>query len=171
MPAVSDSSPLILFARIGALDLLHALFGEIFIARAVRAEIVAEGSERPGAAEIVAAPWITPVALTHSDDSGVLMRELGAGEAESVMLAEQLGGRMPLLIDDLKGRRLARARGLPLLGSAGVGVLAKERGAIPLLRPLLDRLRAAGLYLGDAAYREALAAAGELPKGSEESPS
>jgi predicted nucleic acid-binding protein len=39
--------------------------------------------------------------------------------------------------------------------------VAKRRGIVPIVRPLLDELRSAGLRLDDAAYRVVLVAAGE----------
>ena len=61
----------------------------------------------------------------------------------------------------LAGRQLARERGLRIFGSAGVLIEAKSLGRIERMRPILDELLAAGLWLSDAAYRELLALAGE----------
>ena len=52
MPAVSDSSPLILYARIGRLDLLADTYGEIAVPPAVWAEVVTEGANRSGESEL-----------------------------------------------------------------------------------------------------------------------
>ncbi|MGH2370442.1 MAG: DUF3368 domain-containing protein [Chloroflexota bacterium] len=161
MPVVSNSSPLILYAKIGRLDLLRQAFRRVLIPTAVRDEVLADGEGRPGTAEIAAAPWIELRVLATPGTAQALMDELDRGEAEAIALALELGTQFPLLIDDRKARRSARARGVSVFGSAGVLVRAKHDGAISLVRPILNELRAAGLFLTDTVYDEALALAGE----------
>jgi predicted nucleic acid-binding protein len=158
---VSDSSPLILYSRIHRLDLLQAVFRDVLVPPAVYAEVVAAGSNRPGAAEVQAAAWIQLRPLANPRSVSALLPRLDDGEAEAIVLAMELGGGVPLLLDDLAGRRLARDRGLRVLGSAGMLVEAKTAGLIVQVRPVLDELRTAGLWLGDTAYRELLALARE----------
>jgi predicted nucleic acid-binding protein len=55
---VSDASALIDLARIGELDLLRRLYGELLIPEAVWQEVVIEGAGQPGAEEVRAASWI-----------------------------------------------------------------------------------------------------------------
>jgi predicted nucleic acid-binding protein len=66
-------------------------------------------------------------------------------------------------MDELKGRRLARRLGIPLTGTLGVLLLAKEKGLLPALAPVLDQLQECGLYLSPPLVAEALALAGESP--------
>jgi predicted nucleic acid-binding protein len=164
--AVSNSSPLILYAKIGRLDLLRAVFTEIVIPPAVYQEVVTDGSGLPGAAEIRAGlrtGWIVSAPLSPSGErerAVALRAGLDGGEAEAIALA-LAAGVSPVLLDDRDARRFARQRGVRVIGSAGVLLLAKGRGLIPLVRPLLDELLAAGLYLSGFTYREVLARAGE----------
>ena len=58
MIVVSNASPLISLAKIGGLNLLRDLFGEVSIAAQVHHEIVGGGVDRPGAAAIQSANWI-----------------------------------------------------------------------------------------------------------------
>lgn len=58
MNVVSDASPLINLARIGELDLLHRLYGDLLIPDAVWREVVIKGAGQPGAEEVRAASWI-----------------------------------------------------------------------------------------------------------------
>jgi predicted nucleic acid-binding protein len=55
MSVVSNASPLINLARIGQLNLLPRLYGELAIPDAVWREVVLEGTGQPGAEEIEAA--------------------------------------------------------------------------------------------------------------------
>jgi len=75
-------------------------------------------------------------------------------------LAEERGARL-VIIDERKGRRYANRLGILLTGTLGVLLLAKERGLIALLAPLLDELHNAGLYLDPALVDQVLVLAGE----------
>lgn len=160
MPAVSDSSPLILYARIGQLGLLHALFDEVVVPPAVWWEVVTEGAGRYGATELPRSAWIRLVPLPPT---GLLssVRLLDRGEAEAITLSVALSLDGPVILDDRRARRIALDLGLRVVGSAGLLNLAKQVGVTPTVRPLLDELRAAGLYLSDAAADRFLDAAGE----------
>lgn len=127
---------------------------------AVEAEVVAAAAERPGGEEVTAAAWIKLVELRQPADADALTPRLQRGEAEAVVLAGEIGG-VALVIDDADGRRIAGQRAIPVVGSAGILVLAKRAGLIVEVRPLLDALLGAGLYLDDAIYRLVLSSAGE----------
>ena len=159
--AVSNSSPLILFARIGRLDLIQQLFGEILIPPEVYEEVTVRGRGLPGAAAVSSASWIHSRAVANQAVLATLAAEADRGESETIALALEVSGRVAVLLDDRQGRRLARERGLRVIGSAGILVLAKGRGLLPEVRPVLDALRAAGLRLGEGAYQRALAVANE----------
>ena len=62
------------------------------------------------------------------------------GEAEAITLALETDA--PLLIDDLKGRRVARRMSVKIIGSLGVLALAKNRGLIGSVKPYVERLLA-----------------------------
>ncbi len=162
MAVVSNSSVLILYSRLGRLDLLRELFGEIFIPQAVQDEVVTRGGDRPGA-ELVHMPWIRVQPLRSQERAEALLTELDLGEAEVIAIAEELDGQVLVLLDDRRGRRLAAEKGFQVLGTAGVLVLAKERGLISQVHPILDELLSAGLFLSDVAYHEVLAVASESP--------
>jgi len=69
---------------------------------------------------------------------------------------------VPIILDDLPARRTAARLGLSVTGTAGVLVLAKQEGLVREFKPLLRELRAAGLYLSDAAADRFLDLADEL---------
>lgn len=64
-------------------------------------------------------------------------------------------------MDDLAARHVARAMGLPVIGTLVVLLHAKEAGYIPQIKPLLDKLRERGLYLTETLYASILTSAGE----------
>lgn len=156
-PIIADSGPLIALARIGQLDVLPLLFQVIRIPDAVMKEVtrgVAEG--RPGALEIRAASWIEVVHVPAVVTAGYELL-VDAGEAAAIALAKSEGGL--LLMDDDRGRKLAFRLGLAVKGTLGILILAKRRGHIEKIRPLLDSLVANGIRLSnkllEATLREA----------------
>jgi uncharacterized protein len=161
MTTVGDSSPLILYARIGRFELLHDIFTEVVVPPAVWDEVVTAGKGRPGAIDVASAPWIRR--NTDMDESVVqaLLAEVGLGEAQAIAVTLRLSEPKTLLLDDRKARRIAKGYGLDVTGSAGALGFAKTKGLISEVRPLLDQLRSAGLYLSDKAARVLLVGAGE----------
>jgi predicted nucleic acid-binding protein len=79
-----------------------------------------------------------------------------AGEAAAIALAKAEGGL--LLMDDNRGRRLALRLGLAVKGTLGILVLAKRRGHIERVRPVLEMLLSHGIRISqrliDATLRE-----------------
>ena len=160
MPAVSNSSPLILLSVINQLDLLHRLYGEVGVPPAVWQEVVEAGRGRAGATEIARLGWVRRQELPGGSLRPSLAG-LDRGEAEAIALADALPRDTALVLDDLPARRMAAGLGLSVTGTGGVLVLAKQEGLIAEVRPLLVALRAAGLYLSNAAARRLLDLAAE----------
>jgi predicted nucleic acid-binding protein len=85
---------------------------------------------------------------------------LGDGESSVLAWAYQYPGT-EVIVDDLAARRCAAALGLPVRGTLGLVLIAKQRGAITAARPVLERLRQSGMYLSDSVLNQALALVGE----------
>ncbi len=155
---VADSGPLIALGRLDALHLLPALFSEIQVTATVLVECSARqefvDAQRIGRA--VQAGWLKPCA-DHFEGSG---GRLDPGEASAIARALEIDAG--LLLDDRAAVVYARALGLKVLGTMGLLVLAKRRGLVERVAPLIAQLQAGGHYLGEAAVQAALRAAGEI---------
>lgn len=161
MIVVSNTSPIINLAAIGACDLLRQRYSTINIPPAVAYEIVVRGHGQPGAAEVPAAPWIVvhPVGSTAAVVQANPL--LNPGEAEAIALAVAMPADL-LLIDERQGRHTAAALGVPITGVLGILLDAKQRGLIPALRPMLDALRQqAGFWIRDDLYHQVVQMSGE----------
>lgn len=64
-------------------------------------------------------------------------------------------------MDDLLARRCAEALNIPVRGTLGLVLVAKQRGRIPSARAALMQLRTGGMYLSDRVMNEALKLVGE----------
>ena len=162
--AVSDSSTLIHLSTIGRLDLLREFYSAVHIPPSVWREVVLEGGERPGAAEVRRAreeEWITVASPTNTALVHVLGRELDEGESQAIALAVEMQPAV-LLLDETDARRMARTFQVPISGAVGTLIRARLEGKIPSLRVELDCLRdPGGFWLSNAVYAEALKAVGE----------
>ena len=81
--------------------------------------------------------------------------DLGTGESAVIATALHFDGARPVL-DDLAGRKCARAFGLRVIGTVGLVVAAHRRGKIADARQTLLDLRVAGMWLSDSVIEQAL---------------
>ena len=161
MIVVSNTTPLIGLAVIQRFDLLSQLFGKIYIAQAVYDEAVIAGREAGGAKhEVSTAPWIEMVKVRDHLAVEVLLDELDLGEAETIILAREIGADW-VLMDEKKGRRKLSELGLNKIGTAGLLLKAKQVGLLPLIRPDLELLRQRGFSLSQVVVDAVLHEAGE----------
>jgi len=129
---VSDSSPLMALLNIGQLCLLEKLFTHIIIPPMVAEEI--------GRGENDESPWfvlrqsgfIQDRNLQTDPRLAILLLQIDPGESEAILLADQL--KLPLLIDDRAGRRMAREMGLKITGLVGVLEALKRKGMISAIQ-------------------------------------
>jgi predicted nucleic acid-binding protein len=157
-PAV-NASPLIFLARANLLDLLRLAGPEIVVTASVADELLREGPEDPAARALRTTPWITIVDPPPTP-AVVQAWDLGAGESSVIAWAMEHPGTVAIL-DDLPARRCAAALHVPVRGTLGLILLAKQRGRVHAARPVLEAMRASGMYLSDAVLEQALALVGE----------
>ena len=84
------------------------------------------------------------------------------GETAAILLAESLHADA-LLIDERRGRGVAAARGLAVLGTLGILAGARRLGRLERAAPVIAALRADGFWLSDALVAEFLSRLGEPP--------
>ena len=159
---VADTGPLIALARVGRLDLLRRLYLDALVPPAVHTELALD-SDRPGAKVLAKAfdsGWIKAQRVIDTVAVSELTQLLDPGESEAIILAEQENARF-LLIDDARGRRVARERGVSVVGVAGVLLGAKSQGAITAVSPVLEDLSRAGYRLSPGLVAAVLERAGE----------
>ena len=127
--AVADTSPLHYLLLIEHLDLLPRLFGAIAIPEAVRAEMLAPGAPVSLRQWMAQPPtWLSVQAVTVPDDT---LSSLDPGERAAIVLAETLPADL-LIIDERLGRRAARDRDIPIIGTIGILDDAAAQGWIDL---------------------------------------
>ncbi len=121
MIVVADSSPFVILTKLGCFDFLNRVFPRVCISTEVHHEVVIAGAGLPGASEVSKAEWIEVKAVQNPAGLYSAQRKygLGPGEMSTILLAKELGAN-PVLLDDYRARKLAKAEGLKILGSVGL---------------------------------------------------
>ena len=82
------------------------------------------------------------------------------GEASAFALALEFENST-LIIDDLKGRKVAERLGLRYSGSFGLILKAKQIGVIESIRPILDKIKETDFRFNDQLFKTILKKSGE----------
>ncbi len=142
MIVVSDTSPITNLAAIRQLDLLQQLYSQIIIPRGVYNEMVTVNKLVPGAIEVQTLPWIQTQTVTDLQRVITIEKSqenIDLGEAEAIALALELKADL-LLMDERRGRIVAKSYGLQVTGLLGILIQAKGHNLIEMVKPLLDQL-------------------------------
>lgn len=130
MLVVSDTSPLCYLILIDLIDLLPQLYDQILIPEIVRDELADQDAPALVQEWIRRLPaWAIVSTIQRQPDASLL--QLDVGEQAAILLAEELGADL-VLIDERKGRRVARSRGLNVTGLIGILDAAAARQLIDL---------------------------------------
>jgi predicted nucleic acid-binding protein len=156
---IVNTSPLQYLHQVGQLDLFRKLFGRIIVPEAVAAELGAGRRLGVLLPEPEALPWMD-IRSPASPVGGLLSWDLGGGESAILSLALEKPGSW-VVLDDKLARQAAVHLNLPLLGTAGILLRAKNAGYLDAVRPVLDELAALGFRLTPETVRNILDLAGE----------
>jgi len=158
---VVNTSPIIYLSAINQISLLKKLFSEIFIPDAVKREVMSGGKDSFGVKEIRTEKWIKTKKIRNKLAREYLLTEIDDGEAEVIILAEELKACF-IIMDDKLGRRIAKLRGFNVVGTLRLLVAAKEKGLIDEVKPLIEKLKEVGFWISEEVYKEILKIEGEV---------
>ena len=131
MIVVADTTPIISLMKINQLDLLEKLFKHVQIPDSVYMELVINQRFQEEAEIIKKVTFIEVVTVKDTKSVSILQRATGLakGESEAIILAEELGADV-LLMDEKKGRLVAKQMGNQITGTLGVIVNAYDEGLV-----------------------------------------
>jgi uncharacterized protein len=151
---------LVFLGNLGRLELLRYEGREVYIPRAVAEEI----AEKPDAAaqtvQIGCVTWIQVGNVTDETAVTLVQASLQKWEAEAIILATELHAER-LVMDDQDARRFANRCGLTVIGTLGILLAAKQRGAIASLRAEINALASLGFRANPRLVTAVLQSAGE----------
>jgi uncharacterized protein len=125
---ISDTSCLIALDRIGKMEILQKVFTSITTTPEVQAEF---GKTMP--------PWIAIRQPRNTSKISELRNLVDEGEASAIALALEIPDSL-LIIDERKGRRIARELKLDVIGTLRILLLAKKKGFIPDVQSITKSL-------------------------------
>ena len=157
-PVILNNTPLVALWVLDRFELLRDLFGAIVIPSAVHMEFLATEMENR-LPKLANSPWIE-IESVQSQRTVRTFVGLDQGEAEVLALAIERSARL-VVIDERRGRRFAERLNMPLTGTLGLLLLAKERALLTEIAPEIARLQRNGLYLSPALVNRALSMANE----------
>ncbi|WP_300604309.1 DUF3368 domain-containing protein [Niabella sp.] len=146
---ISDTSCFIILSNIGELELLHKVYGHIITTPEIAAEF---GDPLP--------EWIAIVVVKDTYRQQLLEMQVDKGESSAIALALEIPDST-LILDDIKGRRVANHLGLTYTGTLGVIIKAKLKGIIPSIKPILEKIKQTNFRLSAEIEFQALKAANE----------
>ena len=115
---ISDSTTLIILFDLDRMELLSNLFSQILIPEVVYKEISVKH-------DLVLPEFIEVVSVKENETLKLLKQLLDEGESEAIALA--LEQKSKLIIDEKKGRKIALAQGLEIIGLLGIVYLNIKR--------------------------------------------
>ena len=148
-PIISDTSCFIVLSKTGQLDLLHKLFGNILTTPEIAEEF---GEELPN--------WVEIVAVKDEYKLKLFETQIDKGEASAMALALETNNAF-LIIDDYKARKLAHTLNLHYTGTIGIIILAKQKGIIGSIKPVLAKIKETNFRISADLELQALIQANE----------
>ena len=161
MIIISDTSPISSLLAIDQIELLPRLYAKIIIPTAVKEELLRIESRRPRIELLLSEDWLEVKQFSNQKVFDKVYLVLDQGESEAITLGLELDADL-ILIDETKGRNVARSLGLQVTGLLGIIIEAKQKKLISSAKEIIDDLVAkAGFWVKQDLYDSVIKAAGE----------
>lgn len=129
---ICDTTCLIALERIQSLEILKQTFPSICTTPEIRDEF---GSHLP--------EWIAIRKVTNKEVQLVIEKILDKGEASAIALTLETPDSV-LIIDEKKGRSIAKDYNINIIGTLKLLLIAKQKQIITLVKPLIEQLEKQG---------------------------
>jgi predicted nucleic acid-binding protein len=146
---ISDTSCLILLSKIDELILLQKLSRKVLITSTIQHEF---SKELPS--------WIIIQDPKDIHYQRILEMDLDKGEASAIALSLDIDNPI-IIIDDLKGRKIADKLNIRYSGTFGLILRAKQEGIIKNVRPILDKIKKTNFRFSEQLFKTIAEQAGE----------
>ncbi|GHV61302.1 DUF3368 domain-containing protein [Bacteroidia bacterium] len=147
---ISDTSCFIVLSKIGQLGILQQLFGNVLTTPEIADEF---GESLPD--------WVEIVAVNDKHKQQLFEIQVDKGESSAMALSLELENPL-LIIDDYKARRLAKTLHIDYTGTIGIIILAKHKGLISSIKPVLDSIKETNFRISAELELQALIEAKEI---------
>jgi predicted nucleic acid-binding protein len=162
MILVADASALIALAVCDSLPLLDSIFGQVITPEAVFSEVTL--ADKPQSDRLRS--YLTGKVRAVDMQRYVFLDAFAdIGETAAMLLYKEVSADY-LLIDDRRGRKVAKINQIKTIGSLGVLLQAKRMGFVPQVKPLVEQIASSPIYMGADLIQMVLELAGESAERS-----
>lgn len=146
---VTDTSCFIILQKINALHILNDLFAVVLTTPEIAKEY-----------GLVLPDWIVIQTVINTTLKENFKQHVDPGEASAIALAAETQSDY-VLLDDAGAREFAEKLGLPVKGTVGILLIARQQGIIPLIRPYLDLIQQTNFRISQSLINKIILDAGE----------
>lgn len=158
---IVNTTPLIALSHVGQLNLLKELYGEIIIPQAVYEEVSVKVDSVCKKEVDSSLDWIRVEKISNQMAKDMYKTQLHEGEVEVMILAKEVAADV-VIIDDANAKKYAKYLKLPVTGTLGVLLRARQMGYVDKLEPVLRQMVEKGIYISQSLIELCLKQAGEL---------
>ena len=163
MIVVSDTTPIISLLKVGQLELLQKLYKTVLVPQAVYRELTENPAYINEADIIKNTDYLLAVTVENVKSVNVLRAVTGLdeGESEALIMYDEQDADV-LLMDEQKGRRVAKRLNVRHIGTAGILMLAYDKGLIQAVKvkECIDIMLAHEIRLGKSICNTVMAHVG-----------
>jgi len=146
---ISDTSCFIILSKIGEMDLLEKVYGQVITTEEIAIEY---GETLP--------VWVEVVSVKDKMRQQLLEFQIDKGESSAIALALEIP-ESTIILDDFKARKVAKQLGLTITGTLGVIIKAKLLGKIESIKPILEKIKETNFRISTDIENQALKEANE----------
>lgn len=151
MIVISDTTPIISLLKADQLELLEKLYKTVLVPQAVYRELTENPIYTEEAEIIKTLDFLSVVAVENTKSVNILRSVTGLdkGESEALIMYDEQKADL-LLMDEHKGRSVAKQLNVRYIGTAGVLMLAYDKGLIQAaeVKKCIDSMLANEIRLG-----------------------
>ena len=156
MIVVSDTTPIISLMKAGQLKLLQKLFGVVYIPEAVYRELTENEAFSEKARLVQECEFLYVEEVVNGKSVAILRNFTGldAGESEAIILADEKHSDV-LLMDEHRGRQVAKKMGIAITGTIGILIQAFDEGMLTRedVEGCIERLKESGIRISEKLYQ------------------
>jgi predicted nucleic acid-binding protein len=141
---IGDTSCFIVLEKINELSLLNKIYREVITTPEIATEF-----NKP------LPDWISIIETKNKLVQRELEAKIDVGEASAIALGLEIPN-CSIILDDLKARKIAASLKLDFTGTLGVIVKAKQLNLIDSVKPIIRKLREAGLRFSEEIEKDIL---------------
>lgn len=146
---ISDTSCLIILKKIEELELLNKIAEKVYITPIIDKEFNSRLPE-----------WIKISTPNNLQYQRILEMDLDEGEASAIALSLEMVDAI-LILDELKGRKIANQLNLRYSGTFSLILRAKKMGLIKSVKPILAKIKTTNFRFSEKLFETVIELAGE----------